>query len=206
MKGISLVAAVAVALAGCGTPTKTEITNPKTLAHEQWESCSDFPSVELVEISDDGNILVRDKQYSAPPFAFRRCLMSKAYDQVFEGRRHARDMIVTAHFTDEVPEGFTSEMIGPFPSKKDSFRSDEDVRFYLVMKGSDRPLNFTFEWTGPGGVMTVYSEKRPSLKRRYINFSINEAYSPERQGGSGPVRLDISMNGYPLGTFHTRIE
>lgn len=82
-------------LAGCVGPGNNQagFDTAENLAKKQWQACSYFPSVGLVEITTKGRVMVRDLHYSSPPIDYQRCLARIVYHQVLSGKRNARSLI-----------------------------------------------------------------------------------------------------------------
>jgi len=142
-------------LAGCVGPGSNQVKfeSAESLAKKQWQACSYFPSVELVEITAQGEVMVRDLHYSSPPIDFQRCLARLAYRQVMSGKRNAQSLIRDAYFTDSKPvREYLFKPSGHFPVAVDRFSPNQSVYFFFVMDApSVVPVRISFDWSSPSG-------------------------------------------------------
>lgn len=141
--------------AGCATSgnNQDKYEAPENLAKRQWQECSHYPSVELVEITTQGKLLVRDLHYSSPPVDFLRCIARVAYGQVLSGKRDAQSLIRDAYFVDAKPDReYLFKPSGHFPEQINVFSSEQAVYFFFVIEApSDTPVRVSVEWSKPSG-------------------------------------------------------
>ena len=141
-------------LSGCAGTGKERVRLTEIeLANRQWQLCSHFPTVELVDITAEGKLLVRDTSYSSPPIDFLRCTARVAYGQLQTGDRDAKTLIRDAYFTNAKPErSYLYKPSGHFPIKIVQFKSRQPVYFFFVVEvPSNAPARVSFEWTSPSG-------------------------------------------------------
>lgn len=183
-------------LTGCaGTGSKVNsYQTPESLAKMQWQACSHFPSVELVEITLHGKVLVRDSSYSSPPVDFDRCLASVAYQQVLDGDRNARSLVRDAYFIDARPErAYLYKPSGHFPEAVDQFTADQFVYFFFALDApSAIPVYISSEWTSPSGEIIRKDPKsivsKGAAARRWAVEQLN---LPGKTKGRWSVKLLI---------------
>ncbi len=72
----------ALALATVACVSVPLLGDPIELAQEQWDQCNRFPDVELVEITAQGQLLVRNKHTGFPPVTYLRCIQAVKYKQI----------------------------------------------------------------------------------------------------------------------------
>lgn len=159
-------------LSSCMTTQPTNSTalpsDPKFLAQEQWDQCSHFPSVQLVEISNAGQLIIREKSGSSPPPDYLRCVNSAALRQFISNRRDASGIIRHAYFTNARPErdGLTSAA-GQIPVSIKQFEPRSNVTFFYGIEALENEVELTIVWNAP-----------PSSKwQRAINHTIGPAGS-----------------------------
>lgn len=144
-------AVILAAASSCAT-APPEIS-PAQLAQEQWQSCSNFPSVELINITSSGKILVREKHASTPPEEYLRCVTAVKYKQVLSEQLDARNIVETAYLTDTPPDRHSLTHGAPhLPVRAERFSTGEYAYFFYWLEHLDQRLEVIVEWHGPEGV------------------------------------------------------
>lgn len=192
-----LIAIVFVALSSCAAaPTagvRAPLNDPRSLAQEQWDSCSHFPSVELVEITSSGQLIVREKHASQPPNAYLRCISAVASKQALIGRREARDVVRHAYFTKNPPARESlSDVGGPLPVATKQFEPGQDITFFYGLEGLDVEVKVTLVWNSPQGAFWRTTEFIGPTDPSYEwTFSTDQIQLPEGLPGLWSVRMLI---------------
>jgi hypothetical protein len=160
-------------LAGCATTEEIKETDstvqfhgikptPKELAQEQWDRCNHFPSVVLVEITQTGELLVREKHTSGPPQDYVRCINAVEFEQVLAGKKDAARLLQRAYFTNKPPGGgWLYQSTYPPPAERVGI--DEQITFFYLIKNPGRAFRIKIEWIGPDG-----KSARPYVRRHRI--------------------------------------
>ncbi len=208
-RGTALAVLAVGALSACTMPTtesaKPQTVDPRILAQEQWNACSHFPSVKLVEITDAGKLVVRETAASQPPNAYLRCVSHAALKQVLDGRRDGRDIVRRAYFTDAPSvDGPLSSIAGPLPRTVIEFEPGSDVTFFYDLEGLDRAIQVGLEWHGPGTLFwRTHQMAGPTGATYQGTFSTHRITLPRNQPGLWSVRL--SIEGQSAGTYEFRV-
>lgn len=197
------------ALASCETTAPvndtTPMNDPGTLAQEQWDSCSHFSSVELVEITASGQLLVRDKVTSSPPTRYFRCISAVAYKQVLARRRDATDVVRYAFFTEKSPpRGPLSEIGELLPSSVKQFDAGQDVTFFYGLEALDSRLEVTLVWYAPQGAYWRTTQFiGPTRPRFQWSWRTNQIELPQDRPGVWSVRMFVE--GRPAGEYQFQV-
>lgn len=198
------------ALSSCATAPPvndaTPANDPRSLAQEQWDNCSHFPSVELVEITSAGQLIVRDKQHSFPRLAYSRCVISVAAKQVFDGRRDPRDIVRYAYFTNKPPpRGSISVIAGQLPVWANQFDPEQGVTFFYALMGLNERVKVTLVWHTPQG--GVYSSTTqfvgPTGPNARWTWRTKRIALPKGRPGSWSVQMFIQ--GLPAGEYQFQV-
>lgn len=192
----SLIFLLFLCLAGCaGTGSKqVRYDKPKQLAQKQWQNCSHFPTVQLVDITDAGKVMVRDLSYSSPPVAFQRCLASVAYRQVLAGKRDAQSLVRDAYFIDTRPRrAYLFKPSGHYPPEVDQFSPDQFVYFFFTFEAPNTtPAHVSSVWTSPSGEI-IRKEPRQILSKGAAarRWAVEQLIKTDKTRGRWSVNLFI---------------
>lgn len=205
---LALVAFVIIGVSGCASPPPSEVSAivRRNLGQEQWDACSHFPSVELVEISDDGTLFVREKNMSGLPVEYQRCVSAVEYSQFKRGDREPFELIKAGYFTAESPSGVVySGGLGKFPRTGVEFDLRSRLRFLYIMRFTGARFDTRVEWYSPTG-QRVWKETRENNHRGKTVHSSYYYFSTLPQGsirerGEWRVKLfldDVSAGNYSV--------
>jgi hypothetical protein len=204
-----LYAVIIGSLSSCATTLPvddtTQVNDPRILAQEQWSRCAHFPSVELVEITTSGQLLVRDKITSNPPTRYFRCISAVAYEQVIAGRRDASDVVRYAFFTEKPPpRGPLSEIGELLPSSVKQFDAGQDVTFFYGLEGLNSRREVAVVWLAPQGVYRRTTQFiGPTRPRFQWSWRTDQIELPEDRSGIWSVRMFIE--GRPAGEYQFQV-
>lgn len=151
---LALSAVIAGALSSCATTQSTYSTalrsDPKILAQEQWDRCSHFPSVQLVNISNSGQLIIREKSGSSPPPNYLQCVNTVALKQFISNRRDASGIIRHAFFTDAPPHrDDLTATAGQIPAYIQQFEPGSNVTFFYGIEALEEEVELTIIWNAP---------------------------------------------------------
>ena len=179
------------------TQTETTVVSldtPENLAKLQWEACSDAPSVELVEITPAGEIIIKVADYSSPPADYLRCLATVAYQQVVDGKRNAQSLIRDIFFIDTRPtRSYLYKPSGHYPEAVELFASDQHAYLFVVISAPYAyPVNVSSVWTSPTG--EVYRKEPRKLRSKGSNhrrWFVEQLVESDKSLGQWSVKLLI---------------
>lgn len=197
------------ALSSCTTAPpvidSTPVNDPRSLSREQWDSCSHFPSVELVEITSSGQLIVREKHGSQPPNDYLRCVNAVANKQVLSGRRDARDVVRYAYFTKNRPAGGSLSDIGEsLPVSVKQFEPNQIVTFFYGLEGLDVQVEITLVWNSPQGAPWRTTQFiGPTGSSYQWTWRTDQIKLPEDRPGLWSVRMFIQ--GFPAGEYQFQV-
>ncbi len=170
---------------------------PEKLAKRQWQACSHYPTVEFVEVTGEGQLLVRDLHYSSPPVDFQRCLAEVAFKQVLSGKRDAKSLVREAYFVDTKPDReYLYKPSGHFPEEISLFSPDQPVYFFFVIDApSNRQVRVSFEWGTPEGeTIRTRPIEIPNKGAAARKWKFEQFIRPNIAKGRWSVRLFIEEN------------
>ena len=173
------------------------------LGQEQWDACSGYPSVELMQITPDGQVLVRDKHQFGPPLKFQRCMAKVAFQQVVDGRRSPKHLLRRAYFSDRpvtAKNGFVTGGYGPARRTDSTFGPDEEVYFILVMETMLQRMEFTFTLSDEQGKLISYLRRVGPNRENSVGMYITQKLDlPPDEYGRFTVFVDV--DGRDVGQF-----
>jgi hypothetical protein len=116
----------------------------------------------LVEITQTGELLVREKHTSGPPQDYVRCINAVEFEQVLAGKKDAARLLQRAYFTNKPPGGgWLYQSTYPPPAERVGI--DEQITFFYLIKNPGRAFRIKIEWIGPDG-----KSARPYVRRHRI--------------------------------------
>ncbi len=204
-----LTAIILGALSSCATAPPandpTSANDPRNLAQEQWDSCSHFPSVTLVEITSSGQLIVRESSQSSPPNKYLRCVSAVAYKQVLSGRRNASDVVRHAIFITNLPaRGTLSDVGGSMPASVKQFDPDQDVTFFYGLEGLDVRVKVTLVWNAPQGMYRRTTKfVGPTGPIHEWTWATDRIELPDGRPGLWSVQMFIQ--GFPAGEYQFQV-
>jgi hypothetical protein len=198
-----------LASSACTTTGKNQDSHQTSidLAKSQWESCSHYPSVELVEITPEGKLLVRDLHYSSPPIDFLRCIARVSYQQVLSGTRPAKSLVRDAYFVDAKPDReYLYKPSGHYPEQIDVFSPEHEVYFFFVIEvPNNAPVQVSFEWRTPlGKSIRTNPRKIKESGAAARKWSIEQLGQTNKALGNWSVRLFIDE--FEAGEYFFKVE
>lgn len=200
---------IVLVVSGCAATSMQSKTYhaAEDLAQQQWQSCSHYPSVELVEITAQGNLLVRDRHYSSPPVLYQRCIAGVAYQQVLSGQRNAKSLIRDAYFIDTEPDrDYLYKPSGHFPDVIRDFSAGQAVYFFFVMDAPNTAtVSVSFDWKSPSGLIIRTGPRKIQSPRAAARKWTHERFiAADATRGLWSVRLYIDS--FDAGEYYFTIH
>jgi hypothetical protein len=191
LKSLSQVVIVLAVLTACSA--RPAVNDPRSLAQEQWDKCSDVPSVQFVEITDAGQLIVREENASQPVYEYSHCVDAVAYKQIIDGRRDARDVVRHAYFTKvSSVRGPLSDIGGSLPESATQFENDQDVTFFYAVEGPSVWIDIQLDWLSPQGAFRRTLETLKPVGPTYgWTWSANRIKLPADRMGVWTVQMFI---------------